>query len=112
KRWNFSQLGNDMRDSYNRYKSMEGEGSIMKYVIVGGDAAGMIAAMQIMKYDQSAHITILEKGNYYSYGQCGLPYLIGGVVKDEQQLVARDVDVYRDQFGMDAKVGHEVTNIN
>lgn len=84
----------------------------MKYVIIGGDAAGMSAAMQIMKYDQSAHITILEKGNYYSYGQCGLPYLIGGVVKDEQQLVARDVDVYRDQFGMDAKVGHEVTNIN
>ena len=89
-----------------------GEDSVMKYVIIGGDAAGMSAAMQIMKYDPSAHITIVEKGNVYSYGQCGLPYVIGGVVKDEQQLIARDVDVYRNKFGMDAKVGHEITELD
>ncbi|HLR15653.1 MAG TPA: FAD-dependent oxidoreductase, partial [Bacillota bacterium] len=52
----------------------------MKYVIIGGVAAGMSAAMEIYRTDEDAHITVLENGEDYSYGQCGLPYVIGGVV--------------------------------
>ena len=50
----------------------------MRYVIIGGDAAGMSATMQIFKYDQQATIITLEKGAYYSYAQCGMPYVISG----------------------------------
>lgn len=49
----------------------------MHYVIIGGDAAGMSAAMEIFRNDSTAQITTLEKGNIYSYGQCGLPYVVG-----------------------------------
>src|SRR5690625_6687319 len=64
----------------------------MKYVVVGGDAAGMSAAMQLLKHDREAEITILEKGAYYSYAQCGMPYAISGVVASLDDLVVRSVD--------------------
>src|SRR5690625_5040393 len=84
----------------------------MKYVIIGGDAAGMSAAMQLLKYDKEAEITILEKGNIYSYAQCGMPYAISGVVPSVDDLVVRSADVYRDKFGMDARIWHEVEKVD
>lgn len=44
----------------------------MNYVIIGGDAAGMSAAMQIVRNDKEAKVVTLEKGEIYSYAQCGL----------------------------------------
>lgn len=84
----------------------------MKYVVIGGDAAGMSAAMQILKHDKKAKITILEKGEIYSYAQCGMPYAISGVVPSVDDLVVRSVDVFRDKFGMDARVRHEVKKVD
>ncbi|HLR41932.1 MAG TPA: FAD-dependent oxidoreductase [Pseudogracilibacillus sp.] len=84
----------------------------MNYVIIGGDAAGMSAAMQMMKYDPEAEITILEKGEIYSYAQCGMPYVIGGVVDSVDDLIARDVDVFREKYGMDARTLHEVERVD
>ncbi|TSB44767.1 FAD-dependent oxidoreductase [Alkalicoccobacillus porphyridii] len=84
----------------------------MDYVIIGGDAAGMSAAMQIVRNDKGANVTVLESGNYYSYAQCGLPYLLSGVVEDEEQLVARDVQTFREKHGIDARVEHTVTSID
>lgn len=84
----------------------------MKYVIIGGDAAGMSAAMQIFKYDAKAKITIIEKGEVYSYAQCGIPYVISGDVKSKKELIARDVTIYREKFGMTALVNHEVQQID
>lgn len=45
----------------------------MKYVMIGGDAAGMSCAMQIYREDPNAYIVAFEKGEIFSYGQCGLP---------------------------------------
>ena len=84
----------------------------MKYVIIGGDAAGMSAAMQLLKHGQEADITILEKNDFYSYAQCGMPYAISGVVPSVDDLVLRNADVYRDKFGMDARVRHEVEKVD
>ena len=52
----------------------------MKVIIIGGDAAGMSAAMEIVRNNKAAQILVLEKGDIYSYGQCGLPYVINGKV--------------------------------
>ncbi|HDX9589471.1 TPA: CoA-disulfide reductase [Bacillus pseudomycoides] len=84
----------------------------MKYVIIGGDAAGMSAAMQIVRNDQEANVITLEKGEFYSYAQCGLPYAISGVIASTEKLIARSVDTFRDTYHIDAKVNHEVTRVD
>lgn len=84
----------------------------MKYVIIGGDAAGMSAAMQIVKYEKDAKIVTLERGAIYSYGQCGLPYTISGLVPSTDDLIARSVETFRNKYGIDARTYHEVQTID
>ena len=84
----------------------------MKYVMIGGDAAGMSCAMQIYREDPDAQIVAFEKGEIFSYGQCGLPYLIGGLIDHHRKLIARSADTFRDKYGIDARCLHEVTSID
>ncbi|SDI47318.1 FAD-dependent oxidoreductase [Natribacillus halophilus] len=84
-----------------------------RYVIIGGDAAGMSAAMQIVRRGpDDAKITTLERGSIYSYAQCGLPYVIEGSVAATDDLIARSTDTFRNKYGIDARVQHEVTDVN
>lgn len=84
----------------------------MKVIIIGGDAAGMSAAMEIVRNNKTAKILVLEKGDVYSYGQCGLPYVINGKVESADELIARDVEEFRSKYGIDARIFHEVTAID
>lgn len=84
----------------------------VKYMIIGGDAAGMSAAMQLVRKDAQADITVLEKGEHYSYAQCGLPYWIGGEIESDRKLIARDADTYRLKHGIDARINHEVKAVD
>lgn len=84
----------------------------MKVIIIGGDAAGMSAAMEIVRNNKSAQILVLEKGDVYSYGQCGLPYVINGKVPNAEELIARDVEEFRSKYSIDARIFHEVTSID
>lgn len=83
----------------------------MNIVIIGGDAAGMSAAMEIVRSPYEANITVLEKGGIYSYGQCGLPYVIDGSIAHTDELIARNVEAFREQ-GIDARTYHEVTAVD
>lgn len=84
----------------------------MRYVIIGGDAAGMSAAMQFLKYDKDAEITVLERGTIYSYGQCGLPYVVSGEIESADKLISRSVHTFRDKYGIDARINSEVTKVD
>ncbi len=84
----------------------------MKFVIIGGDAAGMSAAMQIVRNSSGHEITVLEKGGIYSYGQCGLPYVVSGKIESTDKLIARTQDEFKDKYGIDARVYHEVQNVD
>lgn len=84
----------------------------MKYVIIGGDAAGMSAAMQIARNGKNAEILTLEKGEIYSYGQCGLPYVIKGTVSSTNKLIARKLETFREKHGIDARINHDVARID
>ncbi|RNA67831.1 FAD-dependent oxidoreductase [Alteribacter keqinensis] len=84
----------------------------MNYVIIGGDAAGMSAAMQIVRTDKKAKVTTLEMGGIYSYAQCGLPYYIGGLTESSDDLIARSRDTFEEEYGIDARVYHKVTKID
>ncbi len=59
----------------------------MKFLIIGGDAAGMSAAMQIKRREPNSEITVLEKGKNTSYGACGIPYYFTGDVSSLDSLV-------------------------
>lgn len=84
----------------------------MNYVIIGGVAAGMSAAMEIYRTDENAKITVLEKREDYSYGQCGLPYTISGVVDSFEDLRARSVKTFQEKYSIDAKTWKDVKKID
>ena len=58
----------------------------MKVVIVGGVAGGATAAARIRRLDEQAQIVVFERSGYISYANCGLPYYIGGVIEDPEEL--------------------------
>ena len=88
------------------------EAIVLHYVIIGGVAAGMSAAMEIIRTDKEAEVTVLERGEDYSYGQCGLPYVINGVIPSLDDVVARSVETFREKYNIDAKINTTVTSID
>lgn len=85
-----------------------------RLLVIGGDAAGMSAASQARRRipPEKLEIIAFERGQYTSYAACGIPYLLGGLVQDVGQLVARSPQVFRDRFQIDARTGHEVVGID
>ena len=59
----------------------------MKVIIVGGVAGGATAAARIRRLDEHAEITVFERSGYISYANCGLPYYIGDVITDPEELL-------------------------
>ena len=84
----------------------------MKIVIVGGVAGGATAAARIRRLDENAEIIIFERSGYISYANCGLPYYVGGVIEDEEDLTLQTPEGFYRRFRIQAKVGHEVTDID
>ncbi|MGB4209399.1 MAG: FAD-dependent oxidoreductase, partial [Thermovirgaceae bacterium] len=68
-----------------------------KVLIVGGVACGGKAAARLMRVDPRADVTVLERGEYISYAGCGLPYYVGGVVKEYRDLMTTPIGVVRDE---------------
>lgn len=84
----------------------------MKVVIVGGVAGGASAAARLRRLDEKAQIIMLEKGEYISYANCGLPYYIGGVIKEKESLEVQTPQKLRDKLNIDVRINSEVKSIN
>ncbi len=84
----------------------------MKVVIVGGVAGGASAATRLRRLDERAEIVIFERSGYVSYANCGLPYYIGGVIEDPEELTLQTPESFRARFHIDVRVHHEVTAID
>lgn len=84
----------------------------MKVVIIGGVAGGATAAARIRRLDEQAEIVVLERSGFVSYANCGLPYYIGGVIQDREELTLQTPESFWDRFHIDVRVGHEVTAID
>lgn len=84
----------------------------MKVVIVGGVAGGATAATRLRRLNEHAQITVFERSGYISYANCGLPYYIGGVIEDKEELTLQTPKSIWDRFRIDMKVHHEVTDID
>jgi len=86
--------------------------SVMKYVIIGGVAAGASAAARLRRLDEQAEITLLEKGVSISYANCGLPYHVGGVIRDRARLTVMSAEKFASWFHVDVRTNCEATLID
>ncbi len=84
----------------------------MKVVIVGGVAGGATAAARIRRLNENAEIVVFEKTGYVSYANCGLPYYIGDVISDSDELTLQTPESFWSRFRISVKTNHEVTGIN
>ncbi len=84
----------------------------MKYLIIGGVAGGATAAARIRRADEHAEIILVEKGQYISYANCGLPYYIGGVIQEREKLFVQTPEAFGKRFAIDVRTENEVISIN
>lgn len=84
----------------------------MKVVIVGGVAGGATAAARIRRLDEKAEIVVFERSGYVSYANCGLPYYIGGIIEDPDELTLQTPESFLNRFRIIMKTHHEVTAIH
>lgn len=84
----------------------------MKYVILGGVAAGTKAAAKLKRCDRNAVVKIYTKGKDISYAGCGLPYYIGGDIPSREGLIVNTPQKYAGLTSVDVSVGCEATNID
>lgn len=83
-----------------------------RIVIVGGVAGGMSAATRLRRLDESAEIIVIEKSGYVSYANCGLPYYIGGVIKDESSLLLQSPESLKQRFNIDVRINSQGVKID
>lgn len=85
-----------------------------RLVVIGGDAGGMSAASQARRRKPASQLEIVafERGGFTSYSACGIPYFLGGVVDDFDRLVVRTPEKFKEKSEIDARVRHEVTEID
>jgi CoA-dependent NAD(P)H sulfur oxidoreductase len=79
---------------------------MMKFVVIGGDAAGMSAASRAKRNWPELEITVLEKTMDVSYSACGMPYNIADPKRPIDDLVVRSADVFRKKQGIEVLTGH------
>ena len=82
------------------------------FVVVGGDAAGMSAASKAKRDDPDLDVVVFEKGEWVSYGACGLPYYVKGEIDTLEDLVSVTPEQFREERDIDLRTGHEVVGID
>lgn len=83
-----------------------------KVLIVGGVAGGASAAARLRRLDENIEIVMFERGEYISFANCGLPYYIGGSIKEREKLLVQTPEAMRDRFNIDVRVNSDVVSID
>lgn len=84
----------------------------MKTIIIGGVAGGASAAARLRRLDETSEIIVLERGEYVSFANCGLPYYIGGVITNQNNLTLQTPESFCSRFHIDVRVNSEAVKIN
>lgn len=84
----------------------------MKVLIVGGVAGGATTATRLRRLDEKCEIILFEKGNFISFANCGLPYYIGDVIKDKEDLLLQTPKSFKERFNIDVRIKEEVIKID
>ncbi len=83
-----------------------------KVLIIGGVAGGAGTATRLRRMDEDAEIVMFERGEYISYANCGLPYHIGGTIKERESLLVMTPETMSKRFKIDVRVNNEVIAID
>jgi NADPH-dependent 2,4-dienoyl-CoA reductase/sulfur reductase-like enzyme/peroxiredoxin family protein/rhodanese-related sulfurtransferase/TusA-related sulfurtransferase len=83
-----------------------------RILIVGGVAGGASFAARMRRLDEQAEIVMFEKGGYISFANCGLPYHIGNVIKDRENLIIQTPEAFRKRFNIDVRINSEVMSVD
>lgn len=83
-----------------------------KVLIVGGVAGGASTAARLRRLDENAEIIMFEKDEYISFANCGLPYYIGGVIAERENLLLQTPQAMKERFNVDVRVFSEVTKVD
>lgn len=84
----------------------------MRIVIIGAVAAGTSAAAKARRNTEDADIVIYEKDSFISYSGCGMPYYIGGILENPDDLTPRNPAFFKSKYNVDIFILHEVLSIN
>ena len=84
----------------------------MKVIIIGGVAGGATTAARLRRLDEKAEIILIERGNFISFANCGLPYFIGDVIKNKKDLLVQTPENFNRRFNIDVRIKQEVIGIN
>ena len=84
----------------------------MKIVIVGGVAGGASAAARLRRLREQDQIIMVERGEFISYANCGLPYHIGKVIPDRESLLVMTPEKFRARFQVDVRTRCEAVAID
>ncbi len=83
-----------------------------KVIIVGGVAGGATAAARLRRVDEFAEIIMLEKGEFISFANCGLPYYVGGTIEEREALLVQTPEAMESRFNMQVRIFNEVVSID
>lgn len=84
----------------------------MKLVIIGGVAAGATAAARARRLDENAEITILEKGPYVSFANCGLPYRLSGDITKRSALILQTAEGFFSRYRVKVMLNTEAIGLD
>lgn len=83
-----------------------------RIVIIGGVAAGMGCATQIRRNNPDSEILVFEKSKYISYGLCGMPFFISGVISKLEDLILYTPSYFKNNRNIDVFINHNVEKID
>ena len=83
-----------------------------RLVIIGGVAAGATAAARARRISEQAEVTVLERGPYVSYANCGLPYFLSGDIEDRADLLLQTPQGFGRRYGVEVRVNTEALELD
>ncbi len=94
------------------HKSSESRSSKQRLLIVGGVAGGASCAARARGLSEEAEIIVFERGPYVSFANCGLPYYIGDVIPQEQNLILATPELFKQRFNIEVRTENDVLRID
>ncbi len=83
-----------------------------RILIVGGVAGGASCAARARRLSEDAEIIVFERGPYFSFANCGLPYFVGDVITSEKSLLVATPEIFKKRFNIDVRTQNEVLSID
>lgn len=84
----------------------------MKVIIIGGVAGGATTAARLRRLDEKAEIVIVDRGSHVSFANCGLPYYLGDVIKNQEDLILQTPQSFKNKYNVEVRLRNEVTHID